>query len=61
MVMTRKHYKRTAEILARTNTPHSAVEEIADMFAADNPRFKKDMFYAYFMECELLNYLKGQD
>ena len=59
--MTRKHYKRTAEILARVNTPHSAVEEIADMFAADNPRFKKDMFTAYFMECELLNYLKGQD
>ena len=50
-----------AEILAKSNVQHGLVQEVADMFKEINPRFDEKMFFAYFMECELLNYLKYQD
>ena len=50
-----------AEILAKHNVEHGLVQEIASMFQEDNPRFDEKMFFAYFMECQLLNHLKTMD
>ncbi len=43
--MTRKDYIAIAAILRAQNAPISMVEAFADLFAADNPRFKRETFF----------------
>lgn len=48
--MTRKDYVAMAKVLSESPAPTGIIEDIAkgvaDVFAADNPAFDRDRFYA---------------
>lgn len=43
--MTRKDYRAMADILLANNSPKPIVKAMADMYARDNPRFNRVLFY----------------
>ena len=44
MNMSRKHYEEIALILGRSNIDDGDIENLADYFKMDNPRFDKQRF-----------------
>tara|TARA_R100000781_G_scaffold96113_2_gene60191 strand:- start:889 stop:1089 length:201 start_codon:yes stop_codon:yes gene_type:complete len=52
--MTRKHYIKIAELLAKTNASQKVIDGMIDLCLEDNPRFDLDRFKNYIGEIKSL-------
>ena len=52
--MTRKHYVKIAELLAKTNASQEVIDGMIDLCVEDNPRFDLDRFKNYIGEIKSL-------
>ena len=52
--MTRKHYIKIAQLLAKTNASQEVIDGMIDLCLEDNPRFDLDRFKNYIGEIKSL-------
>ena len=52
--MTRKHYIKIAQLLAKTNASQEIIDGMIDLCLEDNPRFDLDRFKNYIGEIKSL-------